>query len=361
MIDRARIRVWLRRAQWVVLPLLVLGLAEAFVRATADRVPSWYGAADWLAQREPVKAIFVGSSRVQAAILPSAFERVLAETGRPQGIALNLGRGYTTDSQHYLGLRNLLAKRPEALRGVTVFAEAPGGIPYESRWQTTPWAMAAQPWLLVDLLRPSDLPRFWRWSGLDFETRLHLSVRVLLRRLSLFNRRERVREQWLGEVLPAIARGTTPVLTSVRMPGDDLRGPAHLTSIRSDSTALAAARATARSIGEEMSRNQNAWRNWHGTIPEELVRLVQGAGGRVVFFEPPQSEVLMRSYRTKLRQEDVAIFARLAREWGACVVRPAFAYSDDDLPDLWHLRPERVAEYTRAVATAWLQTCSPER
>ena len=316
MIDRARFRVWLQRAQWVVLPLLVLGLAEAFVRSTADRVPSWYGAADRLAQREPVKVIFVGSSRVQAAILPSAFEQVLAEAGRPRATTLNLGRGYTTDLQHYLGLRNLLTERPDAMRGVTVFAEAPGGIPYESRWQTTPWAMNAQPWLLVDLLRPSDLPRFWRWSGLDFETRLHLSVRVLLRRLSLFNRRERVREQWLDQVLPAMALGTRPVLTPVRVLGDDLRGPGHLTSIRTDPTALAAAREAARSIGEQMSRYQGSLSNWHGTIPEELVRLVQGAGGRVVFFEPPQSEVFMRSYRTKLRQEDVALFASLARDWG---------------------------------------------
>ena len=43
---------------------------------------------------------------------------------------------------------------------------------------------------------------------------------------------------------------------------------------------------------------------------------------------------------------------------GAAELSP---YSDDDLPDFWHLRPERVAEYTRAVATAWLRTCSPER
>jgi hypothetical protein len=79
----------------------------------------------------------------------------------------------------------------------------------------------------------------------------------------------------------------------------------------------------------------------------------------LVFFELPQSEVFMRSYGTKLHQEDVALFASPASEWGACVVHPA-VYSDDDLPDFWHLRPERVAEYTRAVATAWLRTCSPK-
>jgi glycosyltransferase involved in cell wall biosynthesis len=58
---------------------------------------------------------------------------------------------------------------------------------------------------------------------------------------------------------------------------------------------------------------------------------------------------------------DVALFASLARECGACVVRPGFAHSEDALPDFWHLCPERVAEYTRAVATGWLQTCSTKR
>jgi hypothetical protein len=66
----------------------------------------------------------------------------------------------------------------------------------------------------------------------------------------------------------------------------------------------------------------------------------------------------MRSYRTKLHQEDVALFASLARKWGACVVQPVFAYSDDDLSDFWHLHPEVEAEHTCAVAAAWLRTCS---
>src|SRR5262245_14104188 len=189
---RGRLRRVLWATQWLMLPLAVLALTEAFVRHTSDRVPSWYGAADRLAAIRPVQAVFVGSSRVQAAILPSAFERALGERGRPGTAALNLARGYTTDAEHYLGLRNLLAAHPDRLRGITVFAEAPGGLPWPTRWDNAPWAMAAQPWMLVDLLQPADLPRFWQESGLDLETRLHLSLRLGLRRLSLFNRRERV-------------------------------------------------------------------------------------------------------------------------------------------------------------------------
>ena len=358
MTGRERILRIVRRAQWVVLPLLVVALAELLVRSTADRVPRWYAAADRLAADHALGALFVGSSRVQAAILPSAFLQALAERGQKTGIALNLGRGYSTDPEHYLGLRNLIAAHPAALRGVTVFAEAPGGYAYDTRWDVTAWAIEPQPWLLVDLMRLRDLPRFWRQSGLGFETRVHLTVRVLLRRLALFNRRERVREQWLDDILPTVAARRIPVFPPPPRVGDDLQGPM-LTSIRTDPQALAVARELARGLGEQMSAFQAPVREWRGTIPEAMARLVRDAGGRLVFFEPPQSDVFMKGYRTAVRREDAAEFARQAREWGACVVRPAFGYTDDDLPDLWHLRPERVAEYTRAVALTWLDTCSP--
>jgi hypothetical protein len=177
----------------------------------------------------------------------------------------------------------------------------------------------------------------------------------------LFNRRERVREQWLDEVLPTLAQGLIPDFAPKRILGDDLRGPGHTTSIRADPAALAPVRALARRIGDQAARFQGPIREWHGTITEALVRLVRAAGGQVVFFEPPLSETFLQGHRTKMRQEDAALFARSAHEWRACVVRPSFKYSDDDLPDLWHLRPERVSEYTRAVATAWLEICPGAR
>src|SRR5262249_22993251 len=97
---------------WIVLPILVLGLVEALVRTTTDRMPLWYGAAERVAERDRVDVIFVGSSRVLAAVLTDAFsETVALQTGyRPR--TLNLGRGYTTLIEHYLGLRNLLLTHP---------------------------------------------------------------------------------------------------------------------------------------------------------------------------------------------------------------------------------------------------------
>src|SRR6266487_2096282 len=115
-------------ALWIVLPILVLGFVEALVRITTDRIPLWYGAAERVAERDRVDVIFVGSSRVLAATLTEACtETVALRTGyRPR--TLNLGRGYTTLIEHYLGLRNLILTHPRSVKGVTVFIEAPGGL-----------------------------------------------------------------------------------------------------------------------------------------------------------------------------------------------------------------------------------------
>ncbi|HYB41691.1 MAG TPA: hypothetical protein VEL75_07975, partial [Candidatus Methylomirabilis sp.] len=179
-----------------------------------------------------------------------------------------------------------------------------------------------------------------------------------LRRLALLNRRERVREQWLEEALPALARGRLPALSRQHILGADLMGPGPEASIRTDPQALAAARSLAEQIGAQLAAYQGPIRGWRGTIQEDLVRLVRAGGGHVVFFDPPESEVFSRSYRAPIRREDAAAFARQVEKWGACMVRPAFSYRDEDLPDLWHLRPERVDEYTRALTASWLDTCA---
>ena len=348
-----------RRAQWLAVPLLVLGLAEWFVRQTADRVPTWYGAAQRLAAEGPIGVVLVGSSRVQAAVLPADFAAELGGTALAGRQVLNLARGYSTDAEHYLGLRNLLQGHPAALRGVQVLAEATGGVPFRTTWRDHGWAQEQQPWMLVDLLSPSDLPAFLRSAQLGLGTRLHVSLRVLLRPVRLFNRRERVRQQWLEQVLPTVAAGQLPDLTPNEPVGFDLQGPGAASSIRVDPQAVALARASALQVGEMLERHQAPMREWHGTVQEDLVRLVRDHGGRLVFFEPPLSEVFQRAYRTPLRREDVVLFGVQAGAWSSCVVRPDFQFVDDDLPDLWHLRPELAPEFSRALARAFLRDCPP--
>jgi hypothetical protein len=346
-------RLW----QWLVIPGLTLGLAEAYVRTTVDRVPTWYRAAERIAGEEPLRALFIGSSRVQASITPRAFDEALAARGQAPGRSLNLGRGHTTDSEHYLGLRRVLAADPAHLRGVVVFAEAPGGLAGQSRWDRDGWAFEEQPGLLVEVLGLGDLPRFLRSTGLTRETRAHVALRTLLRPVALFHRRERLRQHWNAHVLPALAGGRLPEPIPQAPLGADLEGPGPGSSIRADPAAFAQARRSAQEFGVMLLRNQAPFGDWRGSIQEDIVRLVQSHGGRMVFFEVPQSDVFAQVYRTPTRLADAAAFAEQARRWGACVVRPPFATTDDDFPDLWHLHSDRSPAFSAELARAWLDTC----
>jgi hypothetical protein len=333
-----------------VIPALVLGLAEACVRRTADRLPLWYGAADALAAQDRVDALFVGSSRVEAAVVPETFEAVvLARTGRPLR-TLNMGRGRSTDFEHYLGLRNLLERHPTAFSGLRVFWEAPGGVPVAGRYGIDPWATTEQPWLLVDLLDVSDLEALWRSSALDVGTRLHLSLRLWLRPIRLFNRRERLRQSLLS--LPSLlAMGRLAELFGSAPLGSDLRAHGRLYD---NALRVLEAREGALEFASGVPNALAAWRSGQPTGVSLAVDLVRAHGGQVIFFRPPEAEVFEQAYVAPAWLEERRAFEARADAWGCPRLSPAFPHADDDLPDLWHLRPARAPEFTRALADAWL-------
>ncbi len=350
----ARAQQGTQGAPWraVALALAVVALTEAGVRASVDRVPRWYGAAAVLAGRERVHALFVGSSRVQAAVRPAAFAARLFRGRARRPLVLNLGLGYATSVEHDLGVRNLLVEQPHNLRGVLVFMEAPGGVPWPTRAHA-PWAAPEQPWMLIDLLRRGDLVDLLRAPGLDVATRVHLGVRYALRDLALVNRRERVRAQALEHWLPRVAALKWPDSGAGPPLGADLQGPG-LVSFRVDAAGIQAAREQGLRFAEALSASDAPLGDFRDTAEERLVQRVRAAGGQVVFFEPPLSRPFQRAYESDQRRADVQAFAQQARAWGTTVLRPAFVYDDSDLPDLWHLRPERASAFSAALAEAWL-------
>ncbi|HET9317462.1 MAG TPA: hypothetical protein VFQ51_17855, partial [Vicinamibacteria bacterium] len=332
----------------------LFGGLEAYARATVARVPSWYRAAERIAAREPVGAVFFGSSRTQAAVVPRAFDAALAARGAPRARSLNLGRGYTTDAEHYLGLRRLLSANPDHVRGMVVFAELGTTVPWPSRWDAHAWAFEQAPEVLVDVMGFRDLPSFWRSRGLGLEMRAHVTLQALLRPFASITRRVRLRRQLGRTFVPALARndpGPEPQL------GADLEGPGPASSIRTDTEAVARAREQAGEVAAQQLKYQAPIRDWAGTIPEDIVHLVQAHGGRVVFFQVPVHQMFADGYRTPIRQADTAAFAEQARRWGVCVVRPAFPVGDEDFPDVWHLHAARAPAFSEALAQAWLDEC----
>ena len=351
-------RRWWAWAQWVVIPIAVLGMAETVVRSTVDRRPRWYGAAEQAVADGPVNALFVGSSRVEAAVYVPAFEEEASAMSRACVRALNLGRGYSTAAEHYLGLRNLFAAHPEHLSTTTVFVEMPLGPAGPSQWRGS-WAHDEQPWMLVDLLRWHDLRAFGGSSGLPLGEKIHLTVRFVLRGvMATFNRRERIREELLRRgipwVLDVMRRRPLPEGNSPLAATRDLIGLE--TDIRRDPVSLRRARDLAIQVTGAWVGQDTPVHEWQESIERDLVEMVERQGGRVVFFKPPLSSVFTRLDRNPGRQKDLESFGEQAQRWGAAILTPHVEFTDEDFPDLWHADHQLALRFSRELARDWLRT-----
>jgi hypothetical protein len=302
-----------------------------------------------------VKYIFVGSSRVAAAVDEKAFE---AELGRQLGHpvqALNLGAGYSCLAQDYLYLRNRLRNHPDDLRGGVVFLEGFGGKPEPGQWDER-WFQDGWPDLLTPLLRNRDLPRLWR-TQMTLEEKMRLSADVLTHNCALLAYRERIGRELMkvGDawVIGHAARFFPPP------PPQKKAGPvADLTTaggIRNDADGVEAARELAVALARQDLTCQVPVRDWEKRIVADLVRLVRKGGGTVAFFEMPLHSVQAAMFQTDVRQGDRAAFREQARVWGTPCLEPDFVSADEDFPDYWHLRQSRSAEFAAKLAQAWLE------
>ena len=352
-----RIPKWWSRTQWIVIPTVVLLLIEVGVRYKFDETPLWYGAAARAAAAAPVDVIFVGSSRVREGVYVPVFESEVFRAAGSCPRAINLARGYTTAAEHYLGLRNLFAAYPESMEGVTVFIEAPGGLPPFETWKE-PWANASQVWLIADLLRVRDFPAFWQ-SGHSLEDKLRLSFRASLQNIAAVNRRERVRADlqqggvtWIAALLDEEQRfdpfGENIVNKQLLGSGGTL----------TDEKSVRFARELAVEMTDQALRDEKPLPDWDTSIARDTVKLVQKHKGQVVFFDVPLSETFKRVYATPLRQRDVASFKLQAKTWGTEVLQPVLAYTDEDLPDLWHARKELSVRFSTELARLWAKPTS---
>jgi hypothetical protein len=363
---------WITRVGWVVIPVLVFGAADRFVRHTVDRVPLWYAAADALAAEGPVDVVFIGNSRTAAAIPVDAFEQAVADRTGRRIRAINMGRGGATFAAHYFGLRNLIERHPESLRGTTVFVESLCGATEMRSWRDD-W-VTDSPWMLVEVLWPGDLPSLWRSAQSSVETRLMLTARLPLHELPLVARRERFRAyatwravSWVTEdVLPwmcslrvtdwtkrwrRLRHGPNPLPVIEGAPGEDLRGWNPIPPGGYTPEALARQR---RLIREAVIAQREAVHVPEETVQADLVALVAAAGGRTVFHEVPTSTLLRKVFDNPVHEINRQRFEAWVAARGLPHLVPRFDYDDRDMTDTSHLDPGRAPEYAAALADVWL-------
>jgi hypothetical protein len=335
----------LRWSVFVIAPLVGL---EIFWRVylLANPGDSFYERASLSIAPASEHDLFIGSSRVAAAIdVPAFLDETKAGTGPPQ--VINLGAGGSTMAMHYLGLRHLIDAHPSALRRCNVFIEAPGGLADAGSWDS-PWVFEEYPLSIVAILNRADLRRFLRQSDNSIKAKGFVTA-------AYFSAACYKIPGFRGHIMLAGEKRFDAWSHAwVRPHGSESRGDlTEAGGIRNDAAGVQLARERAIADAERGMSNQQPIGNWDRSIMADIVKLIHGVNGKVVFFQPPLSSVQRKPFETELRQRDRRMFADQLKAWNCVLLSPNAAFADEDFPDFWHLRKTSAPIFTRALAKAY--------
>jgi hypothetical protein len=327
--------------RFVLKVVVFLAILESISGFLLARQHYWYADAADRFVRAPVRFVFIGSSRVAQAVVAETFS---GEMPRADDIALNLGRGYSTLAEHFFGLRRLAAASPRGLRGAVVFLEAPEGMPDLSRW-TDPWFQFEDRSLLRMTMRVSDLPAFWSYSTGTFEDKVSISVGEVSSLAGL-------RGSW-----SYYARAGWHALTGGK--AGDGKADTDLSEaggVQTGREMFIAARNLAEALSRRAVQDQSELNSQdvERSILLSLASFLKKEGADFVAFTMPMSSVQQRPSLTEIGRKNRELVAVALKRAGVPLLRVGFPTTDDDFPDLWHLRKSRAPEFSRALARAYL-------
>jgi len=335
-------------AIFILIPLIIGEIASR--RLTA---PFWFDQTAQSKTQNSIDFMFVGTSRVAAAIDEDVFKREMSsQLGR--GVeAINFGRGYSTITQYYLGLRKIARQKPWVMQGCVVFMEAPGGLAFADTWADK-WVWSEMPQYAAPYLTTNDLGRLWRESETNIDEKIYLSLATY----------SELVQKLPGLKLRVLAKGeqvSSGLLTKAGMlppSSSDLSGNG---GTRTDAVGIAVARRAALQVAADGLKNQQPLRHWEKSIFKDIVELITTHGGRVVLFRSPLSPAQAEPYQTALRRSDQELFSHQAAAWGVPILTVPCPTEDSDFPDGWHLRRSKAPQYTQALASAYLNTLEQAR
>jgi hypothetical protein len=329
-------------------------LVELITRRELSKRAPWYDRQVAVLKQSPARKldfIFVGSSRVQAAVNAETFAATAAPHLGRTPTAANFGRGSSTLMQHYWGVRSLIAAAPQRFAGSVVFVEAVEGIPVHSFPYETPY-VNGQPQLIIPVLQSSDLGAFWQ-TQTPTQTKAVMTAQWFLRGSQALTHR-----QWVGESLVKLGSDAFVKLgrrlNYVQTPQAAAPAMSEGGGIKLDPEAMRAAADFAQSYTAAEFKNQQPLRDWDETVIHALVQTVQQAGGRVIFFNVPMHSLMAAPSQTPTRIADRQHFAAVAAQWQTPLLTADFHPTDSDFPDVWHLSLAKAKPYTQALAKAYL-------
>lgn len=339
------------KTQWVVIPLMIWLVAEVVVGKLFAHNTRWYEAASSeLSSGPAAQALFVGSSRVAAAVDASAADQAGCEFLNHPFHTINVGIGDSNIATHYLGMRDLLDKHPDKLRDVTIFVEAAGGLPDDRSWKD-PWQESSIG-MFLPYLRLSDFSSVWG-SQDSFENKTQVTLRYALKWSNILRRKDKFQQYTFMlndvKIAPRLAPHAEGAAADMSSEG----------GIRTDAEAIREVRKKAESFYDRTVANPPApVDDWDHRVVGDFVRMVHAHGGHVVFFRTPLSSVFKRYFQIPSIQHSAETFDAQAKRWGCPILTVDLPTTDADFPDLWHMRRSLAEEYTRRLMRTWVDRCA---
>lgn len=331
---------------------LVLLVASDIVVRLAERGSlaraAWYQGVSDRMESGRVNFLFIGTSRTASGFVPHVFEEeVEAETGETVA-ALNLGRAFSGAVAHYFGCRELLRRHPEGMRGCTVSLEMSAGLPaFHGTWDDA-WFFPGNTQLIVDYMSWSDLVRFLRTDA-GFEAKAGVLARWLGRGSALVSGRRSIQQRvdWGGV---RTVRAVLAKLGARSAPSSGAELPANRQA-RTDFGGVQLQRdLILERTGPEALAAQLPLGSWDDQVFCQLARMLDEHGVRVLFHDVPVPSYVWEVNDTEIRVADRSAFGKWRADHGIREVRASMELTDEDFPDLSHLRASRVGEYSRGLA-----------
>lgn len=345
---------WIRVGQWIVIPIVLFLLSERAVKPWIVQREGGYFSVTSRPPEGHVDALFIGSSQIEAAIDPPAFDaQVAAATGKPfQSLKFGIG-GIRSLAVHFMGLRNLFRRYPDKFRGCTVFLEAPYEHPSATTW-ADPWYFPGAEKVVLANVQPEDMPRL---LASDPGAMRHMEIQALLwqRHVRMSYYRVLLRYRIMDKVETTTAKVATKLhllKPEIKAQGLDL---AEGGILRTDAIAVAIGYKSASNYGDEIKNLRHVY-DWNDTIVGDIRKLVVANGGQLVLFQMPKHTIFIAPFSLPKEQQDIQSLKVSLAKWHVDMLHPHFTYDDSDFQDYWHLRHSRSAEFTRDLADAWLNT-----
>ncbi|MEZ4647913.1 MAG: hypothetical protein R3E97_03860 [Candidatus Eisenbacteria bacterium] len=344
-------RRWTGIVLWILIPAVMLLVTEVAFRVLDEHSWAralWFeGVSDRMEAGERIDYLFFGSSRTANGLVASAFESEMESAAGDDVTCVNLGRAMSGAPAQYFGLRMLLEKHPEAMRNCTVSLEESAGLPeYSGTWDDA-WFFPGATQLVVDYMERDDLTRYLETRA-GFEAKAGVVARYYGRGLALIATRRQMQQrlEWRGQALvervltrlgaeSAAANGELPTNRRLRVDAGGVRLMRDLVHERVSPEALA---------------EQTPAGAWDDQVVCAAARMLEDAGVRVTFHEVPVPSYLWMVNDTEVRRADRESFLEWQHAVGVDEVRSTIEVTDEDFPDLSHLRKSRIEEYSRDLA-----------